>query len=107
VEIVADVHFYRIRHIPTGLYYQPVKGRWDGEKSNISKNGKVYPKRPPKSVILSDCDCAVVSDAVIKRYDMSAMCTESWSKRQMRLTAEFSAPDMWEIVEYKLVEVNN
>lgn len=28
---------YRIKHIPTGLYYQPVKGG-----NNLSKRGKVY-----------------------------------------------------------------
>lgn len=29
---------YRIKHIPTGLYYQPRKYRGN----NLSKNGKVY-----------------------------------------------------------------
>lgn len=33
---------YRIKHIPTGLYYQPRKYRGN----NLSKNGKVYHKRP-------------------------------------------------------------
>lgn len=28
---------YRLKHIPTGLYYQPTKG-----SSNLSKQGKVY-----------------------------------------------------------------
>lgn len=30
---------YRIKHIPSGLYYQPVRGYI---KANLSKRGKVY-----------------------------------------------------------------
>jgi hypothetical protein len=30
---------YRVRHIPSGLYYQPARGY---RKSNLSKQGKVY-----------------------------------------------------------------
>lgn len=33
---------YRLRHKPTGLYYQPVRGRWIGGKTNLSKKGKIY-----------------------------------------------------------------
>lgn len=33
---------YRLKHKPTGLYYQPVRGRWIGEKTNLSKKGKIY-----------------------------------------------------------------
>ena len=29
---------YKIKHIPTGLYFQPYKAR----KSSLSKNGKIY-----------------------------------------------------------------
>lgn len=32
---------YRLKHKPTGLYYTPVKGRYENQ-SNLSKNGKVY-----------------------------------------------------------------
>ena len=34
---------YKLKHIPTGLYYKP----FAGSGSNLSKNGKVYTKRPP------------------------------------------------------------
>lgn len=33
--------FYRVKHIPTGLYYQPVQS-----ECNLSLQGKVY-QRPP------------------------------------------------------------
>lgn len=33
--------FYRVKHIPTGLYYQPVQS-----ECNLSLSGKVY-QRPP------------------------------------------------------------
>lgn len=33
---------YKLKHKPTGLYYQPVSGRWSGQKTNLSKKGKIY-----------------------------------------------------------------
>ena len=36
---------YKIRHKPTGLFYHPVKGRYSS-KTNLSKNGKVYFRKP-------------------------------------------------------------
>lgn len=33
---------YKLKHKPTGLYYQPVKGRWTDDKTNLSKTGKIY-----------------------------------------------------------------
>lgn len=33
---------YKLKHKPTGLYYQPVRGRWSGQKTNLSKKGKIY-----------------------------------------------------------------
>jgi hypothetical protein len=35
--------FYKLRHIPTGLFFKPSKY---GSKSNLSKNGKVYSTKP-------------------------------------------------------------
>lgn len=36
------MELYKLKHKPTGLYYQPVRGRWIGEKTNLSKKGKIY-----------------------------------------------------------------
>lgn len=33
---------YKLKHIPSGLYYQPVKGRWKSNKTNLAVRGKVY-----------------------------------------------------------------
>ena len=33
--------FYRLKHIPTGLYYQPSKGGRN-QKNNLSETGKIY-----------------------------------------------------------------
>ena len=33
--------FYRLKHIPTGLYYQPSKGGAN-QKNNLSEKGKIY-----------------------------------------------------------------
>lgn len=32
---------YKIKHKPTGLFFTPSKG-----SGNLSKNGKIYPKKP-------------------------------------------------------------
>ena len=37
---------YRIKHIPTGLFYAPVTGRFTKYKTNLKKTGKVYHKKP-------------------------------------------------------------
>jgi hypothetical protein len=44
---------YRLKHLPTGLYYIPSRkvvvkkeNKRDFVKSNLSKNGKVYLKKP-------------------------------------------------------------
>ena len=49
---------FRIKHIPTGMYYCPnrhIQIRHNGEKkyvkSNLSKKGKIYQKKPSLSWI--------------------------------------------------------
>lgn len=37
---------YKILHKPTGTFFTPAKGR-----GNLSKNGKIYPKKPKLSWI--------------------------------------------------------
>lgn len=44
---------YRLKHIPTGLYYRPsaeldihLSGKRYRVKSNLSKKGKIYPQKP-------------------------------------------------------------
>ena len=35
------MELYRLKHKPTGLYYQPVRGKYDNV-TNLSKRGKIY-----------------------------------------------------------------
>lgn len=35
------MELYKLKHKPTGLYYQPVKGKY-GSVTNLSKKGKIY-----------------------------------------------------------------
>jgi hypothetical protein len=43
-------NFYRLRHIPTGLFFTPSKNGWG---SHLTKVGKAYNKKPSKSYIES------------------------------------------------------
>lgn len=36
------MELYKLKHKPTGLYYQPVRGTYSWRKSNLSKKGKIY-----------------------------------------------------------------
>ena len=44
---------YKIKHIPTGLFWKPNKAHRYFCKSNLSKKGKVYHNRPSKSWLTS------------------------------------------------------
>lgn len=41
--MIETVTFWRIRHIPTGLYFKPSVYR---SKTNLSERGKVYTRKP-------------------------------------------------------------
>lgn len=100
----TEIYFYRIRHIPTGLFYQPVKGRWQGEKSNFGENGKVYARKP--SVKDVNTNGVRISDTLCKKYNLQHMTEESrWEPRQQHFKEEFSNLENFEVVTYKLVEV--
>lgn len=80
--------FYKIRHIPTGLFYQPTKGHFSWEKTNLSENGKVYTKKPSLKHINQG-------------YNVIHKIKEYPYKR-----SEFKRFDSseWEIIEYVVVE---
>ena len=78
--------FFKLRHIPSGLFYKPSK---HGSKSNLSKDGKVYQKKPPK----------VGFDG-------------TWAPNPDRKPGEYGKPECvlvpcrredWEIVEFRTV----
>lgn len=41
--------FYKLKHIPTGLFFKPSAANY--KKENLSKIGKVYQKKPSLSYI--------------------------------------------------------
>lgn len=87
---------YRMKHIPTGLYYQPIRHRG----SNLSKNGKVYlteshgiKSHNHKFYVYSFCDCAVVKQTRdkldwVKSYPGSELRAETnisdWVKEEVK-----------------------
>lgn len=58
---------YRIKHIPTGLYYQPKKGRWNNNKTHFHVGGKVYHRKPK---IQDIGHYLVISDRLNKLYNI-------------------------------------
>lgn len=83
---------YRIRHKPTGLYYQPIKGRWCENKSNLGESGKVYIAGKPSLDHISTHNC--ISKSLCNKYNIE------WSEDVRDLVNEL------EVVEYELVEKN-
>lgn len=84
--------FYKIRHIETGMFYQPVKGRFSSTKTNLSKNGKIYNNKPS----LKHIDHGY--NMLIKNPD------KPLSKRKISKFFRFKKED-WEIVEFEVIEV--
>lgn len=102
------MNFYKIRHKESGLFYTPIKGRWQGNKTNIQERGKVYQIKPRIEAIGHFID---VSDAVIKRNKIEHLCEypDSGYVRDVSKQARLinSDPDQFEIVTYELVEVSS
>lgn len=49
---------YRLKHKPTGLYYQPVRGKY-GNQTNLSKRGKVY--QTTQNALIGNGDTIIIS----------------------------------------------
>lgn len=85
---------YKVRHIPTGLFYQPVTARWSAEKTSLSVDGKVYTKKNyPKT--------HTNTPVSKKQSETLGLTTEKY-----RTGGEYilSSPTDWEVVEYELIE---
>ena len=89
---------YRWKHIPTGLFYQPVKGMY-GTKSNLSKDGKIYTKTYNIFRHYEDLNVAV-STALIKKFNLTPSDTMK-GYHQRYVETELSE---WVCVEYELIE---
>lgn len=91
-----DTIVYKLRHKPTGLFYQPLKGRWHKDKSNLSKRGKLYEtKQYPKDLHRGG---TAMSMASRKEFGYPSK-QEGYSDY-----LETQETD-WEVVKFKLIEV--
>lgn len=61
---------YRVKHIQTGLYLAPVRGRWDFEKTSLTKTGKVYTQRRSLETIIKEFGHIRVNNAQVRRYKL-------------------------------------
>lgn len=61
---------YRVKHIKTGLYLSPVKGRWENEKTSLSSVGKVYKKKMTIEAFFEMFGSVRVNSAQIKRHGL-------------------------------------
>lgn len=91
---------YRIRHIPTGLYWQKAR-----EGSNtLSKKGKVYLKRGTAERVLADYVREIrISRSIIyydKLYEMVAQEKYFYTGKSI---VGIPKKD-WEVVEFNLIE---
>ncbi len=88
---------WKIIHVPSGLFYQPRKGRWTGRITNLGPRGKLYEIKPS----LANLPVTVnVSDSQAKKHDIAYYC-HSWSGGQKYLTDK----DSLNVLEYELTQV--
>ena len=73
--------FYKLRHKPTGLFYQPIKGRWKEDKTNLAVNGKVYSHRRPQYE--RQPVHIYVSSHLVKKYNIDAEETSYGNRLQV------------------------
>lgn len=85
--------FYKIRHIPTGLFYKP---SIHGSKLNLSKHGKVYTRKPNTDRV-----------ANVRWKETDNYHNMPWSARRdvSRFVTIDVIPSEWEIVRYETTEV--
>ena len=55
---------FRMKHIPTGLYYGPVTGKYKGQTTHLKKVGKIYGNYPDTNYLTYVC----INNAQIKKY---------------------------------------
>lgn len=53
------MEIYKLKHNPTGLYYQPVRGRFRKYKTNLSKKGKIY--QSGQNGLIGTCDTITIN----------------------------------------------
>lgn len=96
-----EIYVYRIKHIPTGLYFQTVTGHYTGKKSNLGERGKCYFNRKPPIPEGSP----YISNALIKKFSIPEdMLISHSSYRENQKMVKASAED-WKIIKYTIQEI--
>lgn len=95
--------FFKIRHVPSGLFYKPSKHR---SKKNLSKNGKTYATRAHAKSALTNIGNWYRAPTKLKIKDVSEL---SWSHPHRTefnrgYREEPTNETEWEIVEYSMKE---
>lgn len=93
---------YKIRHRPTGLFYQNKKGRWAHQTTHLNiKGGKIYSKKPKLDDIKHQI---TISLSLLKKFEdkLNTRIKKNYCNENTLL--EFIESD-WEIVSYKLIEI--
>jgi len=85
---------YKIKHIPTGLFYTPVKGKYRNNKTNLSKKGKFYPMNKPSFEHIKHC--IRISNTLLKKYPNISV-KQSYGENIIAWDE-----NDWEIIEYML-----
>ena len=84
--------FYQIKHLSTGLFYTPVRGR---PKSNLSELGKVYHKKPALKHISHGYSKVIDNPRFGKGV--------GFQPRRISVFSKF-VEDEWEVVEVEVKE---
>ena len=92
---------YRLKHKPTGLFFKTVSGRFKGQKSNLSKNGKIYLSKPSAKKI-GYSRLINVSDKQVD--DLGLQCFLKYDSSSIHRQNLMNVLDEdWEAVEYKVI----
>lgn len=91
---------YKLRHKPTGLFYQPTQNYWN--KTNLSENGKIY-KKPNIHNILHIC----VNKEQFEKFDIVFSSIVSGHSYNNTFKVVYTKLEDWECVEYTLTPVKH
>jgi hypothetical protein len=68
---------YRMKHIPSGMFYTPVRGRWAENQTNLHPTGKIYTQMPMFDNIKHYIR---VGKTARNKFDFKDLIEESWNK---------------------------
>ena len=88
---------YKLRHKPTGLFYQPVKGRWSKDKSNLGTRGKLYETHQYPTYLHTEG--VNISETLIKKFNLKKIETNQFGNYLI------TSKEDWVVVEYELIEI--